>query len=142
MKKFITTLIIFSLLLTSLVPCSFADNVESQYYEPIVVPRYEVLYSISASLNISDSGRADCTASVRVPSGYKVELLAELQQKDGSRWETIHDWEASGSTRISVYGPWYVLPGYSYRLKVTATTYDSSGNFIEAPVEYSPIRDY
>lgn len=24
----------------------------------------------------------------------------------------------------------------------TATTYDSDGNFIEAPVEYSPISDY
>lgn len=48
----------------------------------------------------------------------------------------------STSIRISVSGPWYVVPGYSYRLQVTATTYDSDGNFIEAPVEYSPISDY
>ena len=67
---------------------------------------------------------------------------AELQQKNGGKWNTIHDWEASGTNRISVSGPWYVVPGYSYRLQVTATTYDSDGNFIEAPVEYSPISDY
>lgn len=105
-------------------------------------PRYEIISIITATLNISDSGRAECYSAVKVPTGYKVELLAELQQNNGGRWETIRDWEASGSNRVSVSGPWYVMPGYSYRLKVTVTAYDSNGNFIEAPVEYSPTRDY
>lgn len=110
--------------------------------EPLIEPRYEVIYTISTTLNISDSGRAECYASVRIPSGYEVDLLAELQQKNGNRWETIHDWEDSGSERVSVSGPWYVMSGYSYRLKVTATTYDAAGTFVEAPVEYSTTVDY
>ena len=61
--------------------------------EPLIEPRYEVIYTISTTLKISDSGRAECYASVRIPSGYEVDLLAELQQKNGNRWETIHDWE-------------------------------------------------
>lgn len=142
MKKVITTLAIAAVLISCMAPCSLAVN-EDEYKEvEIVEPRYEVIAYISASLNISSSGRASCTASVTLLPGYTVDLTAELQQKDGSRWETIRDWEASGSNRVSVSGPWYVMSGYSYRLKVTATVYDSNGNFIEAPVEYSPTRDY
>ena len=142
MKKVITTLAIAVDLISCLAPCSLATN-EYEFKEcEIMEPRYEVIAHISASLNITSSGRANCGAAVTLLPGYKVDLTAELQQKDGGRWQTIRDWEASGSNRVSVSGPWYVMPGYSYRLRVTATVYDANGNFIESPVEYSPIRDY
>ena len=142
MKKKVAMFVCFVLLSSCLVPGVFALDEQHAIVQEEVTTRYEIISVITASLNISTSGRADCSASVRVPSGYKVELTAELQQKDGSKWETIHDWEASGSNRISVSGPWYVMPGYSYRLKVTATTYDSNDNFVEAPVEYSNVEEY
>ena len=142
MKKKVAMFVCFVLLSSCLAPGVFALDEQHAIVQEEVTTRYEIISVITASLNISTSGRADCSASVRVPSGYTVELTAELQQKDGSKWETIHDWEASGSNRISVSGPWYVIPGYSYRLKVTATTYDSNGNFVEAPVEYSNVEEY
>ena len=142
MKKKVAMFVCFVLLSSCLAPGVFALDEQHAIVQEEVTTRYEIISVITASLNISTSGRADCSASVRVPSGYKVELTAELQQKDGSKWETIHDWEASGSNRISVSGPWYVIPGYSYRLKVTATIYDSNGNFVEAPVEYSNVEEY
>ena len=142
MKKVITTLAIAAVLMSCLAPGSLAAN-EDEYKEvEIVEPRYEVIAHISASLNISSSGRASCAAATTLLPGYTVELTAELQQKDGSRWETIRDWETSGSNRVEVSGPWYVMPGYSYRLKVTVTVYDSNGNFVEAPVEYSKVQEY
>lgn len=142
MKKKVAMFVCFVLLSSCLAPGVFALDEQHAIVQEEVTTRYEIISVITASLNISTSGRADCSAPVRVPSGYKVELTAELQQKDGSKWETIHDWEASGSNRISVSGPWYVMPGYSYRLKVTATTYDSNDNFVEAPVEYSNVEEY
>lgn len=142
MKKKVAMFVCFVLLSSCLAPGVFALDEQHAIVQEEVTTRYEIISVITASLNISTSGRADCSAYVRVPSGYKVELTAELQQKDGSKWETIHDWEASGSNRISVSGPWYVMPGYSYRLKVTATTYDSNDNFVEAPVEYSNVEEY
>ena len=142
MKKIVSMLVLSILLVSCLTPCVFAVYEQPFIEQEEIEPRYEIISVITASLNISDSGRADCYSAVKVPTGYKVELLAELQQNNGGRWETIRDWEASGSNRVSVSGPWYVMPGYSYRLKVTVTAYDSNGNFIEAPVEYSPTRDY
>ena len=142
MKKTVSMLVLSILLVSCLTPCVFAVYEQPFIEQEEIEPRYEIISVITASLNISDSGRADCYSAVKVPTGYKVELLAELQQNNGGRWETIRDWEASGSNRVSVSGPWYVMPGYSYRLKVTVTAYDSNGNFIEAPVEYSATRDY
>lgn len=142
MKKVVTSLVAAVILLSCLTPYSFAAYDDKFLGSNIIEPRYDVISNISATLVISDSGRADCGASVIVPSGYTVDLTAELQQKVGNKWNTIHDWDSSGEHYISTSGRWYVLSGYSYRLKVTATTYDSRGNFIEAPVEYSPTRDY
>lgn len=110
MKKKVAMFVCFVLLSSCLAPGVFALDEQHAIVQEEVTTRYEIISVITASLNISTSGRADCSASVRVPSGYKVELTAELQQKDGSKWETIHDWEASGSNRISVSGPWYVMP--------------------------------
>lgn len=142
MKKLTAIITSFLVLAFCLTPYSLAVDEQTYIGQEIIEPRYEVISGISTTLAISESGRADSRATVHVPSGYEVDLLAELQQKNGSRWETIHDWEGSGSGRVSVSGPWYVMPGYSYRLKVTVTVYDSNGNFVEAPVECSKVEEY
>lgn len=142
MKKLTGIIASFLALAFCLAPYSLAVEEQTYMGQEIVEPRYEVISGILTTLAISESGRADTRATVHVPSGYKVDLLSELQQMKGSKWETIHDWETSGSGRVSVSGPWYVLPGYSYRLKVTVTVYDSNGNFVEAPVEYSKVQEY
>lgn len=142
MKKLITCLLVGTIAVSCLAPCSLAAY-EDEYKQPeIAEPRYEVIAYITASLTISSSGRANCGASAEVPPGYRIELLAELQQKKGNTWTTIHDWDSSGGDYAEISGPWYVMPGYSYRLKVTVTTYDSMGNFVEAPVEYSKVQEY
>ena len=142
MKKIITTTLIAVILVSCMVPSSFAADKSESFEEEIIEPRYEAINNIAISFEISDSGRAYCSVTVFMPSGYKVDLTVELQQKVGSNWKTIHDWESSGKNFVNVSGPWYVLSGYSYRLKVTATTYDSNGNFVEAPVEYSKVQEY
>ena len=68
-------------------------------------------------------------------------MKVELQRISGGL-EIIKTWETSGESRISLDEPWYVLPGHSYRLRVTATTYDSNGNYVESPTEYSVIQEY
>lgn len=142
MKRVASILVCIVLLSSCLVPGAVAFEEQQSIEIEDISPKYEIISIITVSLNISTSGRADCGATVRVPSGYTVEVLAELQQNNSNGWETIHDWASSGCDRVAVSGPWYVMPGYSYRVKVTATTYDSYGNYVEAPVEYSDVKDY
>ena len=141
-KRAISMLVACAVISTCFAPTSLAVYEKPVFEQDLIEPRYEVISFISATLSISGAGKADCHSSVRVKSGYSVDLKAELQQNKGSGWSTIHDWAASGKNRVEVMGPWYVLSGYSYRLKVTATVYDSNGNFVEAPVEYSKVQEY
>lgn len=142
MKKILVTFITVVVLVSSLIPCSFAAYEDENLNEEIILPRYEVVNNITISFSISASGRADCSATVILPSGYRADLTVELQQKVGSKWDTIHDWKASGRNFVEVSGPWYVPSGYSYQLKVTTEVYDAYGNLVEDPIEYSHVRDY
>ena len=142
MKKIITTLMAAVILVSCLAPCSFAAYEDEDFGNEIIEPRYEVIANILISFSISASGRADCSATVILPSGYRADLTVELQQKVGGKWDTIHDWKASGRNFVEVSGPWYVPSGYSYQLKVTTEVYDAYGNLVEDPIEYSHVRDY
>lgn len=142
MKKIITSFMIAVIIVSCLAPCSFAVYEDEHYSNEIMKPRYDIISNISMDFDISSSGRANCSATVIIPSGYRVDVTVELQQKVGREWNTIHDWTASGKNFVTISDFRYVLSGHSYRLKVTANTYDSNGNLVEDPVEYSPIRNY
>ncbi len=142
MKKAITVLMIGAILVSSLSMCSLAAYEDEYMHQEIIEPRYEVISNVTAYLFISESGQAACDASASTFPGYRVEILAELQRQEGRSWTTIRDWDGSGDDYAGASGYWYVMPGYSYRLKVTVTIYDSNGRIIESPVEYSKVEEY
>ena len=85
---------------------------------------------------------ANCSASVSAPtSSYDVELTVELQQ-NRSGWDTIKTWTDAGTRYASAGGNWYVASGYDYRVKATATVYNSSGREIESATFYSYTESY
>lgn len=104
-------------------------------------PRYVTLTDFEAELSIGSGGRSTCTGTVRLRSGYNADVTMELQQKDGSRWETIQDWSDSGR-RVTLNHSWYVESGYDYRVKLSAEVTDSNGRVVEQPVTYSSVESY
>lgn len=144
MKKAVTILVLAAVLVSSLAPCSLAAYEEEDTYHEVIAPRYEVINYIVATLEIFSSGRAVCDAAAEtfIGSGYTVEVSAELQRKGGSIWSTIDEWSDSGYELAETAGYKYVLSGYSYRLKVTASVYDSDGSLVEARIKYSNVEEY
>ena len=141
MKKFIA---IVSLCLALLMPLNIFALAENDYDSEIVEivsPRYAEVNAIFMRLTISDAGRADCYTQVLIDSGYTVELEVKLQKLDG-KWTDVKTWTTTGERRITIDEPWYVVRGYDYRLRITATVHDQYGNFIEAPFEYSNIVEF
>ena len=106
-----------------------------------ITPRYAYIRNANASLTIT-SGLADSSATVSTSSSsYDVELTVELQQ-NRSGWDTIKTWTDSGARYASAGGNWYVVSGYDYRVKATATVYNSSGREIETATLYSNVESY
>lgn len=98
-----------------------------------VEPRYVGLWELSASLSISDSGKATCGGSCKIRLGYSADLTIELEQRTGSTWETICTWTEDGAKSFFEKTV-YVVSGYDYRLTVSADVYNSSGTIIESSV--------
>ena len=61
-----------------LAPCSFAAYEDEDFGNEIIEPRYEVIANILISFSISASGRADCSATVLLPSGYRADLTGRI----------------------------------------------------------------
>lgn len=103
-----------------------------------VEPRFTGISTLTSTLNISSSGAASCSGSVRLYSGYTANLTVELQ-KDGS---TIKTWTNSGSGKITAGGTYYVPSGHDYVVVTTATVYDSNSVEVESPSATSPEKSY
>lgn len=106
-----------------------------------ISPYYISLKQLTVFLNISNSGYSTCQGNATVESGCICDVTLELQQKNGSVWETIKDWSASGRTNV-ITENWYVNSGYNYRLKITAEVYSSTGRLVESPCIYSEVVNY
>lgn len=131
------------LLTAILILCASASAVAPQeaFDIPEISPRYAYIRDTEADLEIT-GGLANCSASVSAPtSSYDVELTVELQQ-NRSGWDTIKTWTDSGTRYASAGGNWYVASGYDYRVKATATVYNSSGREIESATFYSYTESY
>lgn len=142
MKKTVVIFLLIATIALSLSPCSLAAYEDEYNHQEMIEPRYEVISYITTIMIISDSGLADCEAAATTYPGYRAEILAELQRLEGRSWVTIKDWTGAGNEYAETSGYWYVMPGYSYRLKATVTIYDTYNKIVETEVEYSNIEEY
>ncbi len=104
-------------------------------YSDMISLQYVGLEDITADLDISSNGYADCSGSADVRSGYNVTVVMELQQKNGT-WKPIKTWSKSGGY-VSLNESYRVSSKYYYRVAVTAKVYNSSGSLVESKTSYS-----
>jgi hypothetical protein len=98
--------------------------------------------NLSASVVINSDGKALCSSSAIVSSGYTGTLTMNLQRStDEKTWTTIHTWTASGSGALTLDKYRYVTSGYSYRVKATFSTY-SGGSLVGTATANSPVQTY
>lgn len=135
-KRTLSMLLVLVLALGILAPTAYAAVPESEG-DYVIQPRYTYIFSIMSDLTISSTGRTSDYGYVKMyDSSYTCDLTMELQQKDGS-WNTIKEWTTSGSGTVELDKIWYVLSGYTYRVKVTVDVYNSAGKLVETESAYS-----
>lgn len=109
--------------------------------EETIFPYYVALLQLDAELSIDSSGYAVCIGTATARLDYTCDATLELQQKNGSTWETIKDWSSSGRNN-DFNENWYVKSGCDYRIRITAEVRASAGKLIESPSKYSSIVHY
>ena len=110
-----------------------------------IQPRYEEIMRFDPALTISSSGYAQCSSEIRTfDSSYEIDLTMSLQRSsnNGRTWSTVKTWDTSDYGSAALEGGWFVLSGYSYRVKATAEIYDESGDLIEEESVESSVEEY
>ena len=110
-----------------------------------IQPRYEEIMRFDPALTISSSGYAQCSSEIRTfDSSYEIDLTMSLQRSsnDGRTWSNVKTWDTSDYGSAALEEGWFVLSGYSYRVKATAEIYDESGDLIEEESVTSPVEEY
>ena len=101
--------------------------------------KYVAILVTSNCLTKGSLGKLTCEGETEVQLGYIAGIKIELQQQNGSSWTTIKTWEGSSTAparRIYLANDWYVVKG-TYQLKLTHTSYNSSGQLLETVYKYS-----
>ena len=139
MKKRITKLaamLLAVIMLLSALPVSAANSEISLF-------RYDNVYRILVSLNISDKGLSNCYGKITLHAGASVDMSLILQKStDQVNWSDEKTWVADGSYVVTIDKDYYVVSGYYYRVKLSGTVYDSSGAYVESPLTYSSVKYY
>lgn len=115
---------------------SYAENGGDEICYDEVAPAYSGISTTYTNLTKNSNGSLGCMGTTLVNNGCNAGIVAELQQYNGG-WTTIKTWEYYDADYAFVDADWFVVSGYSYRLKTTHYAYDSSWNQIDSVVKYS-----
>jgi hypothetical protein len=140
MRKIVGTGIVLFLLLFSAIPASAANPIA----ESEVTPQFTAIMHMSAGLSIDSWGKTTCSGSVTPQSNsYTSNLTVTLQKYTSNGWSNIKSWSVSGEGFIGAnFEGYYYITSGTYRVRSTASIYNSSGVLLEAESFYSDERIY
>ena len=101
----------------------------------IVSPNYTAIANVDNLLTLESNNNLNCYAYTSVYRSYTAKVTVELQQSNGG-WETIETWTDKGGTS-AVVNEDYTAKSGKYRLKVTHSSYNSSGKLLDSVAVYS-----
>lgn len=135
MKRQTALILVLAILLYIAMPVAAANSSSA------VQPRYTHIMDISAGMEVSFLGVANCRGALIAKTNTPVKIIIRLQELDGSNWMTIKKWEFTDSGSVSGTGDYAIYSGRSYRVHVTGYVYDANGNILES-ASVSRYMDY
>ncbi len=132
-KKLIAVMAATTLSLGCVSALAQEKKVKSTESENIVTPRYVAITATDVELSISGN-TANCYGYTKVQSGYKAEVVLELQKTDGT---TIKTWSSKANTLAEIDKDYSISSSYSYKLKATHRAYTSAGILVETVTTYA-----
>ncbi len=106
-----------------------------------VFPQNIIITSCDRDFKINSSGGLYLFGLTSVPSGYKAEVIVELQRYDGG-WRRVTEYSATGAYNAIVDEDITPARGYLYRLKLSHKAYNSSWVLLETITKYSEEIEY
>ena len=128
MKK--KVLAFFMALMLFIIPQTVTAN---DIDENVITPRWTYVHSISATLTVIGF----VSGVVELEDFNDFLLIVQLQEKDGSSWDTIETWSIEGNFSGAIEEYCDLDPDVTYRAKVTAKVFTDLGRLVETVSIYS-----
>ncbi|WP_409967679.1 hypothetical protein RFF05_14025 [Bengtsoniella intestinalis] len=119
MTKLISLCMMLALTLASTAHATNAYPTQMQKEVHIIQPRYEYIEFFRSSLQISNSGVAECAVTVRMNTSENYTMKIILQRQVNGSWYDYATWDYNGSTGTSIKQSKTVVSGYNYRVQAT-----------------------
>ena len=129
-------ILIAALILFQAIPMASATDGGS------IQPWYIGVSSMMPNVEISTSGRAKCSDTVRVKNGYTASVTWKFQILSGTQWVTKATWTASGGGTLYLDKGYNVTQGSQCRLYTSVVVYNSNGTVVETPTRTSNTASY
>ena len=96
--------------------------------ENAIVPYMLYITEIRSNLSIANRiATTNCWVQGQKGDATKAKVVAELQEKSGSSWDTIATWtDTQNAYKASVYETKSVTAGKTYRVKATVTIWEGT----------------
>lgn len=131
MRRILSFALALILIMGTAIPAFAVEN------ESAVTPRYTYIARMSAVLEISRLGVANCGGSCYVPDADTVKFTCKLQRYEGSSWTTVKTWTDTDAPTCGLSKYYAVSSGYTYRVRTTCSVYNASGVLVESGTCYS-----
>ena len=133
---------VLMLALTMCLGCTmaFASDEARRTEDPSGPAKYSYIVYCANYITVNSAGLVSCDSETDVQPGYTAGIRMDLQKLDGA-WYTLKTWSGTQSRNAFVAGNWYVVRG-TYRLKLTHTALNSSGQVLETVTKYSKTITY
>lgn len=109
---------------------------------PVITPFNISIQQVYIDLQIDNRGNASVSTSCfSWYSTHKIYVTATLQKVSGVQTSDITSWYGNDTWSASCTGSTNVSSG-SYRVKVSASVYDSNNRYLETVTSYSGTKSY
>ena len=129
---------VFAIICILAIMLTMQISVSAMGTENTISPRYSYISTLAADLSINKTtGVATCTAGGGIDNGDSLVLSCRLQRYNGSTWTTVKTWSTTTAISTVFQKSYAVYSGYTYRVRVTGSVYNSNGVLVESGTCYS-----
>lgn len=125
-----------------LAPTLVQANIVETSIEEEIMPLFDHINLMNASMNINKYGIATAMGSVNAIFAPGVGITVSIQQFKNEKWQTIHTWSEKDQYFCTIEKSRAVAKGYSYRTQVNGKVYDENDKVIENVTVYSKSQFY
>lgn len=142
MRKVLSWILVLMILASIVSVPVYASKMNELEMSDFYQMRFSHINIFQSTFDITNNGKSEVAVYLNARNADKVKVKAYLQKSENGKWKTIKIWsEESEGNSVGLGKDYYVVAGFSYRVKTYGYVYDNS-KLVEKTSSTSKTIDY